>query len=35
MAHEAAHVFAGRRIKEAEDYTIDLQDNALWPTMPV
>ena len=31
MAHEAAHVFAGRTIKESGSYTVDLQDDALWP----
>ena len=31
MAHEAAHVFAGRAIKQSETTPVDLRDNALWP----
>ena len=31
MAHEAAHVFAGRTIKESGTMPADLQDDALWP----
>jgi hypothetical protein len=33
MAHEAAHVFAGRAIKQSGTIPADLQDNALWPAL--
>lgn len=33
MAHEAAHVFAARSIKEAAMRPADITDNALWPAV--
>ena len=33
MAHEAAHVFAARAIKEAAVKPSDLTDDALWPAV--